>query len=234
FRSPSIKELYMSFVDSNHDLHGNDSLKAETNNSYNTSITYKYEHAHYLIKLEPSFFFNDGKNMITIAQVEEGFNTYQNTNMGRRRTLGGNFNVTYLFYPSLTINAGFSRTGYSYSQSTDIDSLPDYSFYNNYTFSTKYNFRKQKLTLAVFMKYYGSTPHIKLQDGELVTITKDIYGDLEASVTKLLLKDKVSVVIGGKNLLDNKYIGYSDGSLSNQPTAFGRYYFIKLNIKLGM
>ena len=84
------------------------------------------------------------------------------------------------------------------------------------------------------MKYYGSTPRIVLKDDELVTITKDVYGDVEASVTNLLWKDKISLVIGGKNLLDNDYIGYSDGSFSNQPTAFGRYYFIKLNIKLDM
>lgn len=234
FRSPSIKELYLDFVDSNHDLHGNDSLEAETNNSYNTSITYSIERSKYMIKFEPRFFFNDGKNMITLVQIEEGFNAYQNTNLGIRRTIGGDFNVKFLFYPSLTINAGFNRTGSSYSRSTDVADLPDYTFYNNYTFNAKYNFRKQKLTLAVFMKYYGSTPHIVLKDDELVTITKDVYGDVEASVTKLLWKDKISLVIGGKNLLNNDYIGYSDGSFSNQPTAFGRYYFIKLNIKLDM
>ena len=233
FRSPSIKELYLNFVNSNHDLHGNENLEAETNNSYNTSISYKIKQSAYMIEFEPRFFFNDGKNMITIVQLEEGFNAYQNTNMGIRRTIGGDFNIKFLLVPSLTINAGFNRTGYAFSESSDVSDLPDYSFYNNYTFNAKYNFRKQKLTLAAFVKYYGSTPHIVSRDGELTTITKDMYGDLEASATKSLWNDKISVVVGAKNLLDVKYVEYNDGSLSNQPTSFGRYYFMKLNIKLG-
>ena len=110
FRAPSIKELYLDFVDLNHDLHGNENLKAETNNSFNTSIIYRIEKSNYMIKFEPDFFFNSGKNIIEIVAIDPGSNTYQSTNIGRRRTQGGEFNTTFLLYPGLTLTTGFGRT----------------------------------------------------------------------------------------------------------------------------
>ncbi len=232
FRSPSIKELYFDFVDINHDLHGNPDLLAETNNSYNTSITYNFEKEKYLIKIEPSFFFNDGKNVIDLVNLDPSSNRYKNVNVGRRRTIGGELSTTFLFYPNITLNAGYSRTGVTYSASTDASKLPDYTFYNDYSINTKYNLRKRKLIFSVYLKYYGKTPSLFYREGVYFLINKNSYGELEVSITKTVWKDRISAVIGGKNLLNNKYIGYENGSLSSSPTAYGRYYFIKLNIKL--
>ncbi|NJK87273.1 MAG: TonB-dependent receptor [Bacteroidales bacterium] len=42
FRTPSLKELYMEFIDQNHQVFGNDALKAETANNYNLSAGYLF------------------------------------------------------------------------------------------------------------------------------------------------------------------------------------------------
>lgn len=123
----------------------------------------------------------------------------------------------------------------------DPKDLPDYTYYNNFTLNAKYNFRKQKLIFGAYLKYYGSTPVLVFKDTDgnpdtdpiPVTINRKAYGYMEATVTKLFWKNRISMVIGGKNLLNVKYVGYDDGNLENTPTAFGRYLFVKLNINLG-
>ena len=240
FRAPSIKELYLDFVDSNHDLHGNEDLEAETNNSFNSSITYKIERNNFLIKLQPDFFFNSGKNIIEIVAVDPGSSEYQSTNIGKRRTIGGEFNTTFLLYPGLTLNAGYGRTGVSWLYDPESNDFPDYTFYNNLTFNAKYNLRKQKLIFGAYLKYYGSTPRLVFEDTDNdpetdpvpVTIHRNPYGDLEATVTKLFWKNRVTVVLGGKNLLNVKFVGYDNGDLANSPTALGRYFFVKVNLNL--
>jgi len=240
FRAPSIKELYLDFVDSNHDLHGNEDLEAETNNSFNSSILYKIEGSRSLIKLEPDFFFNSGKNIIEIVATDPGSNIYESTNIGRRRTIGGEFNTSFLYYPGLTINAGYGLTGVSWLMNPDLNDFPDYNFYSNITLNAKYNLRKQKLIFAAFFKYYGTTPRLVFEDTDNnpgtpsvpVTINRNSYGDLEATVTKQLWKNRVSLILGAKNLLNVKYVGYDNGNLANSPTSFGRYFFLKVNLNL--
>ncbi len=240
FRAPTIKELYLDFVDSNHDLHGNEDLKAETSNSYNTSIDYKIEGSKSLIKLEPAFFYNSGKNIIEMVAVDPGSTEYQSTNIAKRKTIGGEFNTTFLLYPGLTLNAGLGRTGVSWLFDPESNEFPEYTYYNNITFNTKYNFRKLKLIIGAYYKYYGATPRLVFDDTDnnpdtdpvLVTINRDPYGDLEATMTKLFWKNKITVVLGGKNLLNVKYVGYDNGDLANSPTAFGRYFFVKVNLNL--
>ena len=69
----------------------------------------------------------------------------------------------------------------------------------------------------------------------------DPYGDLEITFTKTLWKNRMNLVIGGKNLLNN-YIrtvtGYREyGQEGYQPSRYGalnygRTWFVKLNVKL--
>lgn len=40
FRSPALRELYFTFFDSNHAIRGNENLKAELSNSFNTYLTW--------------------------------------------------------------------------------------------------------------------------------------------------------------------------------------------------
>lgn len=234
FRAPSIKELYLNFVDSNHDLHGNENLKAETSNSYNLSCSYKLEKKSWLLKFEPSFFFNDGKNIIALELVPgPGTPLYRNFNLGRRRTTGGDANLNVKLYSGLSLSAGFSRVGIAIAEDVNSTKLSDYIFYNNYSATAGYNFRRIKFNLNSSLKYYSSTPdYVRNANGDIVVVKKNGYGDLELTASKQLFNNRITLTAGGKNLLNNIYIGYSNGSLSSSPISFGRYFFLKLNIKL--
>ncbi len=237
FRAPSLKELYLDFKDSNHNLEGNKDLKAETTNSYNASLSYKYGKNKQLVRFDASSFFNDGKDAITLIVTDPNSNSATTTNLGGRRTIGGVFNVSYMHFIGLTLGAGISITGESYDYSGEGEYTP-VVYYNNYTFNAKYNFRKIKLVLMANVKYYGITPSLAV-DGETeeyYQVYTEPYGDLEVTVTKLLWKNRLTLVVGGKNLLDNysrRTYGYTGETYEYYaPVNYGRTFFVKLNLKL--
>ena len=240
FRAPSLKELYLDFKDSNHNLEGNKDLKAETTNSYNASFTYKHGVDKQLFKFEPSFFYNNGKDVITLIVTDIESSSATTTNLGGRKTLGSNIGASYKHTMGLTVGAGFSITGESY----DYDSIgfgEDYTpfvYYNNYTFNVKYNFRRYKLIVMANAKYYGITPSLSVDKDteDYYQVYTDPYGDIELTITKLLWKNRLTIVLGGKNLLDNyarRTYGYTDDEYERySPMNYGRTYFLKLNLKL--
>ena len=237
FRAPSLKELYLDFKDSNHNLEGNKDLKAETTNSYNASFTWKYGKDKQLFKLEPSFFYNDGKDAITLIVTDIESNSATTTNLGGRRTLGGIFNASYMHFIGLTVGAGVSITGETYDYSGEGEYTP-IVYYNNYTFNAKYNLRKYKLIFIANVKYYGITPSLSVdpETEEYYQVYTDPFGDVEVTVTKLFWKNRLTLVVGGKNLLDNyerRTYGYKGETYEYLgPMNYGRTFFLKLNLKL--
>jgi len=234
FRAPSLKELYLDFQDSNHNLSGNPDLLAETTNSYNSSLTYKFKKEKYLLKFEPSVFYNDGSDVITLIVTDPQTNSAETTNIGGRRTSGFNFNIAYVLFSGLNLSAGYSLTGESYDYRGTGTWTPEV-YYSNYTFNGKYNFKKIGLILMANYKLYGETPSLAPlpgHPGEFYNIYTEPFSDLEVTLSKQFIKDKLNVVIGGKNLLDNyssRTYGYLDGSEFLSPINYGRTYFIKAN-----
>jgi len=62
YRAPSLKELYLSFVDVNHDLHGNPNLAAET--SWNGNVTVRVERklSQATVSFESSVYYHNISN----------------------------------------------------------------------------------------------------------------------------------------------------------------------------
>ncbi len=239
FRAPSLKELYMDFKDSNHDINGNKDLKAETTNSFNTSLDYTLAASSFNIKLEPSGFYNLGKDVIILAVLDGESNTATYDNLGEKKTMGGEFNASFRHMSGWSVRAGFSRIGETYDASSSDEWTPLF-FYNNYNLSTKYTMRKTGTVFNVNLKYYGETPRLaslpEEQGGGIYQVYAQPYGDLEATITQNLWKNRLTMVVGGKNLL-NYYEGVTTGYQTDQeiqynPLYYGRIWFVKLNLKL--
>ncbi len=244
FRAPSLKELYLDFKDSNHDLSGNKDLKAETTNSYNTSFDYTLAREEFRLKVEPSVFFNNGKDAITLIVTDAESNSATNVNLGGRRTLGGEMNASFRHMSGLSVGAGFSRIGETFDSEGEGDYLP-MVFYNNYTVNSKFSFKKFRAVVMANLKFYGETPSLAAipedQGGGYYRVFTDPFGDLELTFTKTLWKNRLTLVVGGKNLFDNyagRTFGYQDyGEADYQyeyfsPLNYGRTYFVKMNLRL--
>jgi len=237
FRAPSLKELYLDFKDSNHNLEGNKDLKAEKTDSYNASFSYKFGKGKQLFKIEPSFFYNNGSDAITLIVTDVESSSATNTNLGGRRTLGADVNASYMHFIGLSLGAGFSRTGETYDYTGNGIYTP-IVYYNNYTFNAKYNFRKSKIILMANLKYYDITPSLAVDgnSGEYYQVYTEAFGDIEATISKLFWKNRLTIILGGKNLLDNysrRTYGYrGDDPEYLGPRYYGRTFFVKLNLKL--
>ena len=245
-RAPSLKELYLDFKDSNHDLSGNKDLKAETTNSYNFSLEYTRQTANHKISVEPGIFYNDGKDAITLIVTDAESNSATNVNLGGRRTLGGELNTSFMNRSGLMIGAGFSRIGETFDNEGEGDYLP-MIFYNNYSFNAKYPFRKYNAVLMSNIKYYGRTPSLapipEDQGGGYYRVFTDPFGDMEITITKTFWRNRMNIVLGGKNLFNNfegrtsGYIDYGQEGFQpsySNPLNYGRTYFMKMNFKLTM
>ncbi|MCK5788233.1 MAG: TonB-dependent receptor, partial [Chlamydiia bacterium] len=239
FRTPSLKELYLNFIIENIYIHGNDSLKAEYTDSYNASILYKIKGESFLVKIEPSAFYNHGKNKIYMQEVDGDANKIEGRydNLGETKNFGFNFNATFLHFGGLTASIGYSGSGEYYKEEEEAE-FNDLQFYSNYTLNAKYNFHKLKLILMANYKYYGITPYLITNEStdELYYVYKDPYSDLEVTASKMFWKNKLSVVVGAKNLFDNYYSttrGYEDRIYTemHRTQNYGRTFFVRMNIK---
>jgi len=239
FRAPSLKELYMDFKDSNHDIYGNRDLKAETTNSFNTSLDYTIRGQKTSLKLEPSGFYNLGKDVIILSVTDAGSNTATYDNLGQKKTMGAELNASLRHISGWAVRAGFSRIGETYDYE-DTEEWSPVVYYNNYNLSTKYTLKKTRTVFNINLKYYGETPRLaslpEEQGGGIYRVYAQPYGDLEATVTQNLWKNRLTLVVGGKNLL-NYYEGVTTGyqddvSIVYNPLYYGRVWFMKLNLKL--
>jgi outer membrane receptor for ferrienterochelin and colicins len=110
FRSPSLKELNLEFVDVNHNIHGNDTLKSETSDNFNLTFTARNKIGPNDLKAEVSFFYNNITNIITLALIDPSTNYYTYINLNKYKTRGTTFTAEFRMKHA-AFNAGFSLLG---------------------------------------------------------------------------------------------------------------------------
>jgi outer membrane receptor for ferrienterochelin and colicins len=234
FRSPSLKELYFYFVDINHNIRGNEKLVAEKSNNFNSVLTFKKSTDKTVYKFEASSFFNDIENLITLAILKGGQNEYGYVNIGRLKTLGGQFYGETVFN-NLTLGAGMA-----YMQRQNV--------FNNENFkagtyegraNVQYNIPKYGWSFNAWYKYSGQQLGYVLNEDRKVTPTFiGAYSMADAGLSKKFNKSKILVTTGIKNVFNVKNIqsqlvssGHSSSS-GNSPLAMGRFFFTKCEISL--
>ena len=67
FRAPSLKEMYLNFVDPSHNVQGNPNLSAETGDNFQLSIQYEDKFPERVFRLEPSLFYNHISNFSYVS-----------------------------------------------------------------------------------------------------------------------------------------------------------------------
>ena len=233
FRAPSVKELYLDFVDINHDIHGNTSLKAET--ALHTSLSYTHTHINHgkMIKLKAGIFYNKIQNQISLAQISQ--TEYIYANISEATSLGFNTEVQFTI-GHLKTNVGFSLTGTNnYLEGSEPNPM---AYSPQLTTSASYAFKEAKLDVNLFYKYTGRLTQISIdQDNNLYQNFIENYSLLDFTTNKKLWKDRLIVGAGVKNILDVTNVATSNstsshgGSNGTRPIAPGRVYFIKLGVQ---
>lgn len=233
FRAPSLKELYLIFVDVNHNIHGNDQLKAETSDNYNLSIQFHSNDDKYYFKLEPKFFYNRIYNMINLAFISG--TQYKNVNIGEYETIGGNFTLQYI-RKNIFFNTTFAYIGRSNSDLADYN-LRKFNFSPELSINTDFLIDAIDSKLNIFYKYTGETPNFTLLNDQPVEYIVHDYHMMDISLSKKMF-DMFTLVAGVKNIFDvdnlQSTMNVSTGAHSGgeSPVAWGRTLFLKINFKV--
>ena len=240
FRAPTLKELYFDFVDINHNIQGNQGLKAETSDNFQMNSTWKKVGSSYVLKINTGVFYNDIENLITLGQVPNS-TEFTYINIGDFRTQGAQFGAEW-FGRQWEIKTRAVVTG-RYNRDRESNGVPDYSYSPEYQGNFTYRWQDHGLRFSVFYKYTGSLPGFSVDEEGTVTETSiEAYQTMDASIGKNFLENRLKVTIGAKNLFDIRNVNTSgttgDGahstSVSSVPIAWGRSVFasVKWNLEL--
>jgi outer membrane receptor for ferrienterochelin and colicins len=244
FRSPTLKELYHSFIDFNHYIVGNPDLKAERGNNYNLAFTYNTEKLSkiHFSNFKLDFFFNDIDDNIYLVPTEDpevATAVYKYLNLNNFKSLGGSFKFEYKFHPYLFFAAGYGTTGTYFAFREDDFQLSDLAFSSDFTTDLRYSIIKYNLDVSVFYKYNGkfSQPNIDSEDN-ISLGWRESFNSLDVSVLKRFWNDRISLSAGVKNLMDNtsvqtynfSSVAHSAAGEGSSPVAWGRTYFIKFSM----
>ncbi len=242
FRAPSLKELYLNFVDYNHNIQGNADLKSEISNNHNFTLRYKLNmNKKMTVYLDNSNFYNHIYNQISLVSINTNINEYTYRNIDNFKSVGSTLNVS-CNYKKWNASAGASITGfynnafryasqYKYNYSPELRSQIGYAMSHKTT--------KAKTTFSLYYKYNGKRIGYALDDTRQVVQTKIMdYTMIDATLHHPFYSRKLNLTIGCKNILNVQNIS-STGSLtfhsvgsSSMPVSVGRSLFCQLIINL--
>ncbi len=240
FRAPSIKELYLEFVDVNHNIRGNENLEAEHSQNVNIALKYNHEKETYDYGVEMSLFYNNINHSISLATVDFNSSLYTYVNVDNMITQGFQLNFNNRVYPWLDIKLGYGETGRKQIFRDNV--TYDMVYSPDVVANVNYLWRKTDVSFSVFYKYNGAYPEVFLGDnGSVYQTMMESYNTLDISVSRWFWHDRMNAQFGAKNLFNNTNInltgdtgsgGIHSGSSGSSPVAWGRTYFVKLALAL--
>ncbi len=237
FRAPSIKELNLFFVDINHNIQPNPDLKAELSDNVNVSIQYNTTFKNKVaIKIEPSVFYNDIRNMISLAVVDATTQLYNYVNIGQYTNAGANLSAE-VKVANISVQAGASFTGVkNYFEGAIV---PQYNTTKEYRANLAYTLPKWGTSFNIFYKYNGRIPGYAVNsNNEIVQTYVQSYSMADASVSQSFLNKRITLVVGARNLLNvgrisyNAPVGAHSGGGNSMAIGMGRTFFTNIKIHL--
>lgn len=239
FRAPSLKELYFDFVDINHDIQGNQNLKAEYSDNFIVNAVYSSAGSHSAFKLEWNNFYDKIHNLIVLAQTNSSAATYTYANIGFTQTLGSNLTAEYT-YNAFRISASGGIIGLYNELHNEAPTTDEFTYSPEVNASIIYDWNKTGLSFSFFYKYTGNTPAYVLGANNKVQLnTLGDYQMADVSVSKSFCQRRLKITAGSKNLFNvTNIVGSSNsgnphgGQSFSTPLSMGRTYFLSAAVNL--
>ncbi len=237
FRAPSLKQLYLKFIDTNHEIYGNEDLKPETAHNLSFLLNYNQVSDRIAYGAKAGFFYNRIENAIQLAISTErsGFGKYFNLEGIRYITKGGDIAAHFQWSNRLMINTGLTGTGRLH-----LDKTEKYAWSVDYTASASWLIKKSKIQTALFYKYSDEILEFTGNydsDGTLNGIAQQYIGGyhtLDFTLNRAFFDKQLTLCTGLKNIFNVKEINAS-GSLDPHGSSgeslslgYGRIFFIQL------
>lgn len=237
FRAPSLKELYLEFVDVNHNIRGNELLKAEDSQNINLSFHFHKEKPTYDYGAEVNFFYNEIHNSITLLTLDSDDGLYTYINLDQFVTQGYMMMFNNRLYPWLELKLGAGQTGRKQMFQKEVDVSMIYS--TDILGTVNYLWRATDLRLGLYYKYNGKYPEVFANsDGTVYRTIMSGYHTFDANLTKTFFNNSLNFQVGVKNLFDNTNVSvkgdsggggiHTGGGGGSSPVGWGRTFFVKV------
>ncbi|MBV7267782.1 TonB-dependent receptor plug domain-containing protein [Winogradskyella luteola] len=240
YRVPNFEELYYYFVDSNHDVRGNENLDPE--NGFSTFVNLKkrswFKGVSLINNLKVSYI--DVSDRIDLAVVNSTPLQFQFINIDKFRQLGFTLDNS-LRLNNLTLNLGAALQGISRINNTEVNAEDDFLYNFQVNSRASYRFDKINTSVALLLKYNGEQQNYIASGTDdngntaFSKATVEAYSWLDFSVRKVFLDDKLDITLGSRNLFDVTNVNVNNGSNggthsannSNLLLGYGRSFYLK-------
>jgi outer membrane receptor for ferrienterochelin and colicins len=192
YRTPSLKELYLQFIDQNHTIIGNEDLKPETGQHLELGIDRQALIGKGNLNVGFTIYHNEIKNLITLAvfnnqgilRVYENIASYKNwmTNVQAKYQQG-----------NMSVQSGF---GMIFVQASSI--VPQHQI-AELTLNGTYLIKKLKSSINLNYKYNSKQPVLTTDEQYLFTSPLHIAN---ASIQRRFFNNSLNVQAGVKNLFN--------------------------------
>lgn len=236
FRAPSIKELYLTFVDANHKVYGNPDLKSEQSNNFNLNVNWAGETRKVAWSMDMTIFYNFIQNVILMAQTSNSLE-YRYENVSLYKSTGVQFGCSYSVYPAFKLQLGIAETGITGSPDAAVAYDP-FKWSTEVTVSPSYRFIRPDITLSLYYKYTGSAPQLDFNEKKLTWGWVDPYNTMDFTASKGFWDNRIRLSTGVKNIFNTTTIpstggGGAHGSGGGSANiGWGRTVFLKLSFQI--
>jgi outer membrane receptor for ferrienterochelin and colicins len=203
YRAPTLKELYLSFIDMNHEIVGNANLKPENSRHIQLSGSYQaYEEKNDYLQFTLTGFYNNVFNLITLAPLrpeDPSSIEYTYANVSHQENVLGTLQADGQ-YSNLHY-----QVGYTFLHNIGDPGMSNSNFNASEANATlQYVWKKPGIGFNTFYKISGKRPYMRAQIDGSATFdgVQDMYHMMDLSIEKKFLERKLQVIVGVKNVFD--------------------------------
>ena len=235
FRAPTLKELYLEFIDINHNIVGNNNLLAEESLNIQFNVTSSFKIMDYKLETEINTFNNKISNKINLSNSAIITDQFSYFNIEKYKTKGVSSRINVSKF-NTSLNIGLSYIG-RYNKLSNSFNIPKFNFSTDYNISFSHQIGL-KTSLNIFYKNIGRLPNFIEVNNNINESFTDSYKLLDIAINREFGK-YVNISIGGKNILNIKNINRTTEentthSTNNNyfPVNYGRSLFVNLKLTL--
>lgn len=250
FRSPSLKELFLSFIDINHFLIGNPDLEAETSDNIQLNIQYQSKEDRFTARFHT--FYNRiedqiqlfpfiEKNGELVPTTPDQSIQYAYFNLENAETHGFNLRSSYR-WRNWELEGGASIIGFYNPMSEDFKTVNQFSYIQEFSGRLGYTLPLTNTHFNAFLRHNDRfiSYYPELRNGETTARQRiqDGFTWVDFSLAQNILNDRIQLTAGIRNLLNINQIniaGANGGvhtSGNSIPIGAGRSFFIRASVRL--
>jgi outer membrane receptor for ferrienterochelin and colicins len=232
FRAPSLKELYLDFVDVNHNVKGNVNLKPENATHMQATMEWIFwQNGNSKLQTVYAAYYNDITNQIALGLKANSTSEYIYINIGRFRNVAQDIRLNYL---SKRWNTQF---GASVNNIVRRDSLKPFTTWEMMA-RANYLVGKYNTGINFVYRYVSSQPIISVSSIDAGGFSNAFLPQqhlADVNITQNFLKERLNVQIGVRNLFAVSTLAIQGNTTSgihnhgsNQLVSPGRSGFVGL------